>query len=120
MDDLRLAAISKKYAHLNQKEVFADEKILRLFRMSSWYIMRDRFPSFVNLLIEKTSYLGTEASLDERLYRLRNHSARYTCIGCGIEVPFYRYNVGYKKFCSKECMYKSRGIKPDTSAYDVG
>lgn len=97
------------------EQVINDDYIVKYFQREDGSVKGAALASrIVNAHKEIASYMQNRFSFTQdykEVYYLLYHSLneRPKCPVCGKEVPFAKFNIGYRKYCSLECQRSEKG-----------
>lgn len=97
------------------EQVINDDYIVKYFQREDGSVKGAALASrFVNAHSDIASYMQNRFSFTQdykEVYYLLYHglSERPLCPVCGKEVPFAKFNIGYRKYCSLECQRSEKG-----------
>ena len=67
-----------------------------------------------NIILDLTSYLNDNASISERIYCIINgltKNVKCNNINCQNNSKFLSFNLGYQKFCCRNCSHTDKNVK---------
>ena len=97
------------------EQVINDDYIIKYFQREDGTVKGAALsPRIINAHQEIASYMQNRFSFTQdykEVYYLLYHglSERPLCPVCGKEVPFAKFNIGYRKYCSLECQRSEKG-----------
>ena len=94
---------------LTLEMIMKDDDLLRSFRRMNGKYFKIKFADWVSEIEDMTAWINTN-NFDEKLYVYLHGLTSYPkCPICESDVKtFYRFNHGYKTYCSFECKEKDR------------
>ena len=97
------------------EQAINDDYIIKYFQREDGTVKGAALsPRIINAHQEIASYMQNRFSFTQdykEVYYLLYHglSERPLCPVCGKEVPFAKFNIGYRKYCSLECQRSEKG-----------